>query len=43
MSEEHGTIVQPGDPPIMLRVKQGDTVVVFEHETVEDKQVISRR
>ena len=34
MSEDHGIIVQPNEKPIFLGVTPGDTVVVFERETV---------
>ena len=36
MSEDHGTIIQPNEKPIFLGVTPGDTVVVFESETVVD-------
>ena len=36
MSEDHGIIVQPNEKPLFLGVTRGDTVVVFERETVVD-------
>ena len=39
MSEDHGNIVQPKEKPIFLGVTPGDTVVVFERETVVNSSV----
>ena len=39
MSEDHGTIIQPNEKPLFLGVTPGDTVVVFERETVVDSCV----
>ena len=39
MSEDHGIIGQLNEKPIFLGVMPGDTVVVFERETVIDSSV----
>jgi len=39
MSEDHGIIVQPNRKPVFLGVTPGDTVVVFESETVVDSSI----
>ena len=39
MSEDHGTIAQPNEKPVFLAVTPGDTVVVFERETVVGSSV----
>ena len=36
MSEEHGTIVQPGDRPIVLGMTHADTLVMLENGAVKD-------
>ncbi len=40
MSEEHGTIVQPGDRPIIvLGMTQADTLVVLENGAAKDNNI----
>ena len=39
MSEDHGTIIQPGDRPIVLGMTQADTLVVFENGAVKDNNI----
>ena len=39
MSEDHGIVVQPNKKPVFLAVTPGDTVVVFERETVVGSSV----
>ena len=39
MSEDHGIVVQPNRKPVFLGVTPGDTVVVFESETVVDSSI----
>ena len=39
MSEEHGTIVQPGDRPIVLGMTRADTLVVLENGAVKDNNI----
>ena len=39
MSEEHGTIVQPGDRPIVLGMTQADTLVVLENGAVKENNI----
>ena len=39
MSKEHGTIVQPGDRPIVLGMTRADTVVVLENGAVKNNNI----
>ena len=39
MSEEHGTIVQPGDRTSVLGMTRADTLVVLENGAVKDNNI----